>query len=121
MWRLGDLNDEIRAQAAEAGVIDTEVLEALGGVLIRLHRLSLDSGLCLPAPQIDANPEATVDVLWIDRRNERTLGVTVLLNGSVWLHKLDGQSASDRFDPSDEELLDELRWLVAKRLENNER
>lgn len=113
IWRLGDLKARISA-VCSASSIAGEVLLELSDLLDRLHAIALEDGLhCLPSPQIEKNSEATVDIVWFDRRNDSALGVTILepgaSEGRVWLHFLRGQKSVDVYDPDDEVISDCLR------------
>ena len=103
------MKDRIRALAVAHGVAPNDTAE-LQNQLDRVHALVRDAGIeCLPAPQLDRNLDATIDIVWFDRRNRSSLGLTVLPEGEpegrIWMHMLDGDSAHDWFDPTEAEIV----------------
>jgi len=113
IWRLSDVKRRIRAMASIRDLA-TEDLSALDEQLDRLHILVVANGIdCLPTPQVDDNPDATIDIVWFDQRNHSSLALTVLPEGDedgrIWLRGLDSGTAFNIYEPTDDDLLAALR------------
>jgi hypothetical protein len=119
LWRLGSLDRRVRQVAAPHTEDDIAMLL---GLLGRLHSLAKDGGLeCLKEPEIEANSDATADIIWIDRRALRLLAFSVVpaaevdeFGGRIWMRWADGDHTDNKFDPSDEEIRERLNWVAVK-------
>lgn len=62
-------------------------------------------GSISPPPQLDQNPDVSIDLVWFSRRAQAAVGLTVLpegdADGKLWLHVLVANQSSDSFDPED--------------------
>jgi|SRR6188768_3127947 len=86
----------------------------LATLIDRVHGCLLRTGIeFLPPPELEQNPEATVDIIWFDRRNDASLGITILPpgdpEGDVWLHLLQGVKSRDIYNPSNEQIIAALK------------
>lgn len=117
LWRVNDVKSRIK-ELAERHEVATADRAALDALVDSLHSIARAEGWhCLPAPQVDWNPEATLNIVWFDQRNHSSVAVTVLQEdqseeGRVWLHGLHSGSAFNLFDPSKQQITEALRQFL---------
>lgn len=96
--------------------LSKSVVNELIFLLDYLQKLIINNNINLPAPQLDLNREATLDIIWFNRQKQTALGLTVLpassMAGRIWMHMLQINIATDWYDPSDEEIIQQLKNLL---------
>lgn len=78
-----------------------------------LNKIVIAHKINLPEPNIEKNPEATIDFIWFDRKNQSALGFTICARehdecNDVWLHSLCKNKAQDIYNPSEQQIANAL-------------
>lgn len=99
--------------------LERQLMQHLHGVALcvllhRLFQIVNKANIELPAPQIDVNCEATLDLIWFNRKTQSALGFTILEGSEeTWMHFLQKNYSRDAYDFSDETAMLALKQFAS--------
>jgi hypothetical protein len=99
---------------AQAIGLDRNKVQRLKSLTKTLMEIIREEGLSLRPPQVDADGEGGLELVWMRRKPSRTVAFEANNRGGIDAMLIDGQDGVNRYEVTHKDIAGILRWYAGK-------